>query len=663
VYKCLDRETNTEIAIKIFNEEYVFQEFLTGENNRIQREIESLKRISHENVIKYIDDGSFIDNSQKYIYVAMEFLNGCDLKNHISTTAANFTEEIQIITQVFDGLDALHKNNVIHRDLKPENIYITNEGKVKLLDFGLSKIIDFSSITSTGAQIGSPLYMSPEQVRDSKNIDYRSDYYAAGVIFYELFSKTSPYGEVTSLPQLFYKILEEAPTSILIHRPELPIRIDSLLNALLAKTNIERPQSIEQIKTLLSTETTDEEASEAQGFSCTYYLRTWNERQALSDFLKDGNTVENVIFPINHQRQQKNLLKVIKDHDINLCFDPATNRLTYSTFADTKGLVELPYAPSNYNRLELDDIVDPKKRAQYLKLVLDEHLQYDPENIVTPFHISNNSEYTTIKNLKSENWFSIDFRLVKEAVAYLQNNDIKKKLIAGFSINTDILSSKSEREYFLNVLSSLYCDGYLIYVDCIDYNSSVSDLYNYVHTLKKLQDSTNRMVIAGRVGILGLLLNSFGIHGFETGAARFESFYEDLYKERKDSYNMYLRYYVPELFRSVPISRKDPSKLYAIRSTITGVNLTCKCPYCADKPIEDLMNDKLAQKHFLFRLNAKMKENEKLNSSEKLDKIASEIISGIDFYKALKPVFRPEDSQFLKNWSRIIPDLRNEFRI
>lgn len=81
------------------------------------------------------------------------------------------------------SIEDIHNAHLIHRDLKPANIYLLRDGSVKILDFGLSKLIDFTSITNTGDQLGTPLYMSPEQISDSKDIDYRFDYYALGVIY------------------------------------------------------------------------------------------------------------------------------------------------------------------------------------------------------------------------------------------------------------------------------------------------------------------------------------------------------------------------------------------------------------------------------------------------------------------------------------------------
>lgn len=128
----------------------------------------ALKSVSHPNVVSYIDDGEFIDNGVKYLYVVMDYVDGQDLAHYIQSTDTSPDEAIVIFKDILSGVEAIHKRNIVHRDLKPANIYITSTGQIKILDFGLSKLIDFTSITSTGAEIGSPLYMSPEQVKDGK---------------------------------------------------------------------------------------------------------------------------------------------------------------------------------------------------------------------------------------------------------------------------------------------------------------------------------------------------------------------------------------------------------------------------------------------------------------------------------------------------------------
>lgn len=660
VYSC---EKDRKIyAIKIFNFSYVFSEFSKGLDNRITREIKALKSVNHPNVVSYVDDGEFIDNGVKYLYVVMDYVDGEDLSQYIKNNDISIDKSVSIFTDILHGVNAIHVQHIVHRDLKPANIYITKTGEVKILDFGLSKLIDFTSITSTGAEIGSPLYMSPEQVKDGKNIDYRSDYYAMGVILFELLSKNNPYGKVQSRTELYFKIINEPPLSIRQYVPTIPNEIDNLISVLLEKENYKRPNNMSEILEYLSSSVENDDATSIQTFVPSFFLRTWNEKSVIESYRKDGYNVENYIFPINHQNQQKNLLKNIIESGSNYMIDPATMRLAYDTFSEVKGLVSLPYAPQGLSRLELDDLKTLLAKQEYVKKVVDAQLQYNPTYIVSPFHVSNNSNLVRIKATDDENWFSLDIKLLYETKDYLKNINCNLPLVGGFCVKTDILTTKSEREYFLNVVSALPCDIYWIYVDCIDNNSNPSQLYHYANTLLTLQKSANRPVIAGRIGTFGLVLLSFGLFGFESGASRFESFYEDLYKNATDSYNLYLNYYFSDLMRNVPIERKNPAKIIRLLSSSTGQDISCDCPYCKGKRPEELVNEQLSKKHFLYK---RQEEIDKLRSFESInDRVAYIemcVQNAINYHQALKPIFKSDDYNHFRTWQTVIQELKKEW--
>ena len=659
VYSC---EKNGNLyAMKIFNSMYINKEFSQGIDNRITREIAALKSVKHENVVSYVDDGIFFENEIKYIYVIMDYVAGKDLKDIIETKNLSIEEAVRLFKEILEGVNAIHAKHIVHRDLKPANIYLTNLGGIKILDFGLSKLIDFTSITSTGAEIGSPLYMSPEQVKDGKNVDYRSDYYSLGVIFYEMLCKENPYGKVQSKAELYNKIINEPPINIRQYVPTIPNSIDNLLLALLSKENYKRPNNISSIKEYLENiQQLNNHANKK--FVPAFYLRTWNEKTVVEEFTMDGFNIENYIFPINHQNRQINLLQKIIKSGANYLIDPATMRLAYDTFSEVKGLVELPYAPKGLNRLELNDLKELSSKQEYVKKVVEAQLKYDPTYIVSPFHVSNNSNLVKIKTTNEENWFSLDVKLLYETKDYLNKINCKKPLVGGFCIKTDILTSKSERDYFLNVISALPCDIFWIYVDCIDVNSNLAQLYNYANALLTLQKYTNKPVIAGRIGSFGLVLLSFGLHGFESGASRFETFYEDLYKNSSDSYNMYLNYYFPELMRNVPVERKNPAKIIRMLASSIGKNISCQCPYCVGKHPEELVNEKLSKKHFLYRRQEEIDQLRACsNNKEKVEIIEQRIKNSIIYHQVLKPIFKQEDYTYLKTWLDVIQELKKDW--
>jgi len=659
VYKC---KKNGEIyAMKVFSADYIYQEFVKGEDNRITREIEALKAVNSKNVAKYVDDGSFEDNNWKYLYVVMDYIDGSDLEEIMKSKIFSVDESIEIFQSLLNGISAIHEKKIIHRDLKPANIYLLKNGDVKILDFGLSKLIDFTSITNTGDQLGTPLYMSPEQISDSKNIDYRSDYYALGVIFYKLLTNMTPYGDITSREELYYKIQKEPPISIRTYIPTIDNSIDNLITALLEKVNYKRPNSMNDILLYFKKIGTIKYDEPNIDFVPSFFVRLWNEKTVLEEYYKDGFSIENAIFPINHQGQQKNLLNFIIRNKVNYIIDPATMRLAYDSYADVKGLKMLPYAPNDFSRLELDSLKTIEQKKEYVKKVVNEQLKYNYSYIVSPFHVSNNTNLIKIKMDTNENWFSLDVKLINETKDYLDSIHYPGKLVGGFCVKTDILTSKTEQEYFLNVITALKCDVYWVYVDCIDNDTNVLQLYNYVNTLLELQKITRKKVIAGRINSFGLVLLAFGLYGFESGTSRFETFYEDLYKEKSESYNMYVRYYFPELLNSVAVERKNPLKIKQVLETQTGKDISCKCPYCNNKPHTSLIDDLLSKKHFLYRRNEEIEELRKIKTlQERVSYIENRIKNAIKYYKNLKPVFQDDDSRFLKVWLDVIEKLKKE---
>jgi serine/threonine protein kinase len=171
------------VAIKVFREDYILAEYRqSGDNNRIQREIDIMKTVNHPFLVKYIDDFKGSDLNVPSYFLVMEYADGETLQKIIKRNG--FVSQIQVASifrNILEGIKGLHQvrgddetKGIIHRDLKPENI-IVNGDSVKILDYGISKVIDYTTLTSTGNFLGSPLYSSPEQITDSKNIDKRSD--------------------------------------------------------------------------------------------------------------------------------------------------------------------------------------------------------------------------------------------------------------------------------------------------------------------------------------------------------------------------------------------------------------------------------------------------------------------------------------------------------
>ena len=238
VYLGRDPKINRIVAIKTMA---LSQEFDADEledvKARFFREAETAGRLNHQNIVSMYDAGEEHDLA----YIAMEFLKGHDLVPYTKPdNLLPLPKVVSIVARVADALAYAHSNNVVHRDVKPANVmYEPESDQVKVTDFGIARITD-SSRTKTGMVLGTPSYMSPEQL-SGKKIDGRSDLFSLGVMLYLLCCGKLPFvGE--SMTQLMYKIANEAQPDIRSFNPKIPERLVAIINRALSKDINQRYQ-------------------------------------------------------------------------------------------------------------------------------------------------------------------------------------------------------------------------------------------------------------------------------------------------------------------------------------------------------------------------------------------------------------------------------------
>jgi len=247
VYLGNDPKIGRVVAIKTMA---LSQEFEADElvevKERFFREAETAGRLSHPNIVTIFDAGEEHD----LCYIAMELLKGKDLVAFTKFGNLLPVEKvISIVARVADALGYAHKQNVVHRDIKPANImYELEHDVVKVTDFGIARITD-SSKTKTGMVLGTPSYMSPEQLSGIK-VDGRSDLFSLAVSLYQMACGKLPF-EGDSMAQLMFKIANEPTPSILAVNSELPAGLVEFLGKAMAKDADQRFQSGEEFATAL----------------------------------------------------------------------------------------------------------------------------------------------------------------------------------------------------------------------------------------------------------------------------------------------------------------------------------------------------------------------------------------------------------------------------
>lgn len=232
---------------------------LDGASERFLREAQAAAAIQNEHVAKVIDIGTLESGSP---YMVMEYLTGTDLSDVLrSRGRLPVDDAVDYILQACEAIAEAHALGIVHRDLKPGNLFLSSrqDGSplVKVLDFGLSKVISSSeglveaSLTATQMVVGSPFYMSPEQMRSLKHVDARTDVWSLGVILYQFLAGRRPF-EADSLPAVFAKIAADSPTPLRELRPEVPVELETVILRCLEKNLDQRVKSTTELAHLLA---------------------------------------------------------------------------------------------------------------------------------------------------------------------------------------------------------------------------------------------------------------------------------------------------------------------------------------------------------------------------------------------------------------------------
>jgi CheY-like chemotaxis protein len=246
VYKALDRKLGEEIAVKVIHPNLLSSDSTLRE--RFRTEIRLARRISHPNVVRTHDLGECAGVS----FVSMEYVEGITLRELIATREhVGVSATLAVAGQLARALEAAHEHGVIHRDIKPENLLLDRAGVLKVMDFGIARLVERADVlTQVGALVGTPAYMAPEQLLDEP-VDVRSDLYGTGVVLYECLTGRLPF-EAPSPFSLIAKLLREEPRPPSALNIEVPPALSALVMRLLAKKADDRPRSAAELGDLLS---------------------------------------------------------------------------------------------------------------------------------------------------------------------------------------------------------------------------------------------------------------------------------------------------------------------------------------------------------------------------------------------------------------------------
>jgi eukaryotic-like serine/threonine-protein kinase len=236
VYRARHSLIGNKVAFKLLLPQHTKSEVTI---ERFLREAQTAASIGNPHIIKVLDCGT---SARGEMFLVMELLQGRELRKVIDEQAPlDVGWSVGVILQVLDALAAAHAAGIVHRDIKPDNIFLTNapDGSpdfVKLLDFGISKILDptVGALTTAGEVLGTPMYMAPEQIMGSNQVDHRCDLYSVTAVLYHMLANRTPH-EADSLPMLAHMLLSETPTSISAFNQAISADLESIIMRGLAR--------------------------------------------------------------------------------------------------------------------------------------------------------------------------------------------------------------------------------------------------------------------------------------------------------------------------------------------------------------------------------------------------------------------------------------------
>ena len=391
---------------------------------RFREEAKTLAKMNHPGIVRLND---YIEQ-QDGIFLIMEYVDGRELSDYVKNVTGPIVEEklVKIFIQLLKAFKYAHKMNIIHRDIKPSNVIIDKDESVKILDFGIAKILeDTKSLTKTGTQLGTVYYMSPEQVKGDKNIDQRSDIYSLGVTLFHLASGRNPYDENDTEYHILNKIVKEPLPKASSFYPGVSEKIENIIAKATSKDPKDRFQNCDEFINALQNSSKPKELKENEELNKTKVIAT--------------PTPEKLGEPKRKKKLIIGLLSILFLLILSTVFFwPSTEKLSY----------KIKSAFYNFNGKEYNSFIINAKSKEILHFQVLENINKVPHNELLK-QLKKKNDSLSNDTLNNDSLFfigSLHGFIPNCTTQFLINNQKLKTLSAEDSVNIETAKGNSANE-------------------------------------------------------------------------------------------------------------------------------------------------------------------------------------------------------------------------
>ena len=540
------------------------------DRERFDREVKAMRRLGpHPNVVPYLDSGEVETDGRSFHYIVMPFLPGRTLRQLLDQHEGRIPpgRVRQIARQIAAGLASIHAGEIVHRDLKPENIFVCDDGRVVLLDFGVARFLDYTSLTEHGQFIGSLKYAAPEQLRNE--VEPATDLWALGVVMYEMLAGRRPF--TGQMLELMHAVLHDDPEPVSSFAPDVPPDLEGLVMRLLEKEPFDRPRSADEaIEAMQPRAATAVAVEESQPYPRDVppmlFVRGSNDAAALVNAIMHDLNPSAVVMPITERHAVGDVRRAAKEYGVPYAIDPFVFRTAYANFSRVSGLRERAFAPQDgLTPYQPDDLRALDEARRVAHGALDEQDECGADLLFAASF--------AIRDL-DDKWLVRNAKLLQLSLGHA--DALGKPLFATLELPLEPLTNPDAQIRLANRFARGRPAGYLVNFDQLDGNCSASHLFWALRLMLLLQDS-GAPVVLGRAGTLRHFFCAFGVGGIEDGLGRFAGFRLSDYRGERRPFGKHdRRYEFPSLLTSLT---RDQAR--AVLASGVVPEAQCECRACA----------------------------------------------------------------------------------